>query len=212
MLNAETIEQSAAHSASPTESEGPERRMGVPGSANRLLMLDAAETILCEEGYGALSSRRVAEQAGFKQRLVYYYFHSMGDLVVEMFRRMAKRELARIEQAAASLHPLRALWDIATHSSDPRLTAEFMVLANRNSALKDDVVAYVAQTRAIHVAALTKAMAQSDVSSGLTPEAVAVMANNLAISLTRETALGITAGHGELAALVTRFLDGVEPL
>ena len=208
MLETGANEQSAL----PTESDEPARRMGAPGSANRLLMLDAAETILCEEGYGALSSRRVAEQAGFKQRLVYYYFHSMGDLAVEMFRRMAKRELARIEQAAASPHPLRTLWDIATHSSDPRLTAEFMVLANRNAVLKDDVVAYVAKTRAIHVAVLTTAMRQSGVPSDPTPEAVAVMANNLALALTREAALGIAAGHSELASLISRFLDRVEPL
>ncbi len=196
----------------PSVSDGDARRMGAPGSANWLLMLDAAETILCDEGYGALSSRRVAEQAGFKQRLVYYYFRSMGDLVVEMFRRMAKRELARIEQAAASSHPLRALWDIATHSSDPRLTAEFMVLANRNAALKDDVVTYVAQTRAIHVAVLTKAMTQSGAPLDPSPQAVAVMANNLALALTREAALGIAAGHVELAALISRFLDRIEPL
>ncbi|MEO7248210.1 MAG: TetR/AcrR family transcriptional regulator [Novosphingobium sp.] len=207
-MDLESIDQSAASA----ESDGPARRMGVPGSANWSLMLDAAETILCEEGYGALSSRRVADKAGFKQRLVYYYFHTMADLAVEMFRRMATRELARIEQAAASPLPLRALWSIATHSSDPRLTAEFMVLANRNPALKEEVVAYVAQTRTIHVEALTKAMKQSGAPSDLTPEAVAVMANNLALALTREAALGIAAGHGELAATVSRFLDRVEPL
>lgn len=204
--------EAVAHKSPKIDAGGPARRMGTPGSANWAAMLDAAEAILCEEGYGALSSRRIAEKAGFKQRLVYYYFHTMSDLVVEMFRRMAKRELARIEAGAASDRPLRALWDIATHSSDPRLTAEFMVLANRDAALKDEVVVYVAKTRAIHVEALTKAMHRHGGPSDLTPQAVAVMANNLAISLTREIALGIGGGHDDLAATVARFLDRIEPL
>lgn len=200
------------HRSPQIDNSEPSRRMGAPGSVNWAAMLDAAEAILCEEGYGALSSRRVAEKAGFKQRLVYYYFHTMSDLVVEMFRRMAKRELARIETAAASDRPLRALWAIATHSSDPRLTAEFMVLANRNAALKEEVVVYVAKTRAIHIEALANAMRRHGGPTDLTPQAVAVMANNLAISLTREIALGIGGGHDDLAATVARFLDRIEPL
>ena len=48
-------------------------------------MLDSAEDILREEGYGALTSRRVAERLGVKQRLVYYYFRTMDDLIAETF-------------------------------------------------------------------------------------------------------------------------------
>ena len=69
------------------ESLAPSRRMGSPGSPQWSRMLDAAETILCEEGYAALTSRRVAEHVGAKQRLVYYYFRTMDELAVETFRR-----------------------------------------------------------------------------------------------------------------------------
>ena len=79
VLEADTIEPVDV------SADEPGRRMGAPGSTNWGMMLDAAEAILCEEGYGALSSRRVAEKAGFKQRLVYYYFRSMDELAVEMF-------------------------------------------------------------------------------------------------------------------------------
>ena len=186
--------------------------MGAPGSTNWGMMLDAAEAILCEEGYGALSSRRVAEKAGFKQRLVYYYFRSMDDLAVEMFRRMAKRELAIIEQAAVSPHPLRALWHVATHSSDPRLTAELIVLANRNAALKAEVIVYVARTRRLHVDCLAKALAAKGSPNDGAPEALVVIATNLALALNRESALGMTAGHSAVDTLVSRFLDRIEPL
>src|ERR1043166_1173025 len=58
-------------------------------------MLDGAEGILRDEGYAALTSRAVAERCGVKQRLVYYYFQTMDELIVETFRRMAVRELER---------------------------------------------------------------------------------------------------------------------
>ena len=77
----------------------PTRRMGPPGSATWNLVLDAAERILIEEGYGELTSRRIAERIGIKQRLIYYYFHTMDDVIVETFRRMSRRELERLQNA-----------------------------------------------------------------------------------------------------------------
>ena len=44
-----------------------------------------------DEGYAAVTSRRVAEQAGLKPQLVHYYFRTMDDLFLEMFRRGADR-------------------------------------------------------------------------------------------------------------------------
>ena len=83
--------------------------MGPEGSDNWHAMLDGAEAILREEGHAALTSRRVAERIGVKQRLVYYYFRTMDDLVISLFRRMAEREVIRLKAAAAQTRPLRAL-------------------------------------------------------------------------------------------------------
>ena len=101
------------------------------GSPNWQAMLDGAEEILRDDGYAALTSRAVAERCGVKQRLVYYYFQTMDDLIVETFRRLAGRLLA----AAAAARPLHARWDVATHSSDARPVAEFLALANRVGAI-----------------------------------------------------------------------------
>lgn len=117
--------------------------MGPEGSDNWHAMLDGAEMILREEGHAALTSRRVAERIGVKQRLVYYYFRTMDDLVISLFRRMAGREEARLRAAASRPRPLRALWDISLHSTDSRLIAEFMALANRIEGLKREVVRFI---------------------------------------------------------------------
>src|SRR3989442_11076547 len=95
-----------------------DRRMGPPGSDNWHAMLDGAEAILRDEGHAALTSRRVAEQIGVKQRLVYYYFHTMDDLIVETFRRLSDRELNRLRAARESELPLRKIWDVCVHTTD----------------------------------------------------------------------------------------------
>lgn len=73
----------------------PARRMGPPGSDIWHSMLDGAVAILRDEGHAALTSRRVAEQIGVKQRLIYYYFRTMDDLIVETFHRLSERERSK---------------------------------------------------------------------------------------------------------------------
>ena len=74
------------------------RRIGAPDSKTRAQLMDAAELVLREEGYAAVTSRRVAARAGLKPQLVHYYFRTMDDLFLEVFRRRAEENLARFER------------------------------------------------------------------------------------------------------------------
>ena len=78
------------------------RRIGAEDSKTRAQLLDAAELLLLEEGYAAVTSRRVAAKAGLKPQLVHYYFRTMDDLFLEVFRRRAEENLARFERAVAA--------------------------------------------------------------------------------------------------------------
>ena len=78
------------------------RRIGAEDSKTRAQLLDAAEQLLLEEGYAAVTSRRVAAKAGLKPQLVHYYFRTMDDLFLEVFRRRAEENLARFERAVAA--------------------------------------------------------------------------------------------------------------
>ncbi len=40
------------------------RRLGAPEAKNRTVLLDAAESLMRDEGYAAVTSRRVADKAG----------------------------------------------------------------------------------------------------------------------------------------------------
>jgi len=190
--------------------------MGPAGSANWLAMLDGAEAILCEEGYGALTSRRVAEHVGVKQRLVYYYFRTMEDLTVETFRRLAIRDLERLRNVAASEQPLRGIWQIytdkETYSNDPRLISEFMALANRIDALRAEVVSYIDEVRRIQTGALTVALARSGIATPIAPIALDMFIQGIALLLNREGGIGVVNGHAETLAAIEAALDRLEPL
>jgi AcrR family transcriptional regulator len=186
------------------------RRMGPAGSANWLAMLDGAEDILREEGYAALTSRRIAERIGVKQRLVYYYFQTMDDLIVETFRRLSVRELERLRAALSSERPLKEIWDVCIHTSDARLVAEFMALANRIEGLRVEVVRFIEESRAMQVAALSAALARKPMGR-IPPAGLALLATSVALSLNREAELGVKAGHSEMTAVISDFLADAEP-
>src|ERR1700746_1245156 len=63
------------------------RRSGAPDAEARGRLLDAAEQLMIEEGYAAVTSRRLAHKAGLKPQLVHYYFRTMEELFLEVFRR-----------------------------------------------------------------------------------------------------------------------------
>lgn len=188
----------------------PARRMGAADSAAAQAMLDGAEIILREEGYAALTSRRVAERTGVKQRLVYYYFHTMDDLIVATFRRLSVRELERMRQAAGSQRPLRRMWDVCIHTSDARMISEYMALANRSESLREEVVRFIEDSRAIQIDTLRAALARRNGAAPVPAEALAILATSLALALNREAQLGVTSGHAAIAAAAEELLAGLE--
>src|ERR1700720_4013651 len=136
------------------------RRFGAPDAKNRGVLLDAAEQLLLEEGYGAVTSRRVAERAGLKPQLVHYYFRGMEDLFLEVFRRRAEEGLAVLTTALQSPQPLWALWRFSTKPEATRLTMEFMGLANHRKALRAEIVYYAERFREEQNRAIAAALAR----------------------------------------------------
>ena len=67
------------------------RRIGTTDSATRTHLLDVAEQMLIEEGYAAVTSRRLGARAEVSAQLVHYYFRTMDDLFVEVFGEEAGR-------------------------------------------------------------------------------------------------------------------------
>jgi AcrR family transcriptional regulator len=92
-------------------------------------MLDATIQIMLEEGYAAATSRRVAALAGVNRPLVHYYFPTMDDLYLAVFRRGAAANLDRQQQALASDRPLTRSGRRSASRAARGLLLEFMGLA-----------------------------------------------------------------------------------
>ena len=72
------------------------------GEASLKLIIDTTERLMLDEGYAAVSSRRVAKEAGLKPPLVHYYFPATDDLFLAVFRRAAAREAGKLDDAVQS--------------------------------------------------------------------------------------------------------------
>ena len=189
---------------------GSDRRMGPRGSENWHAMLDGAEDILREEGHAQLSSRCIAERIGVKQRLVYYYFHTMDELIVEMFRRSSERDLQRLREISDTAQPLHQIWEICVHSHDARLISEYMALANRIPDLRTEVIKFIEESREMQVKAISKALARSSLKSRIPASGLALLAASIGLTINREEQLGVSVGHDAIMTFLNEFLSELE--
>ena len=136
-------------------------KVGSRDSATRDRMLDATIQIMLEEGYAAATSRRVAALAGVKPALVHYYFPTMDDLYLAVFRRGATANLDRQQEALASDRPLHAFWEAVSEPRGTRLLLEFMGLANHRKTIKTEISAWSERWREMQITALNFIVRQS---------------------------------------------------
>lgn len=184
------------------------RRMGPQDSATSNALLDATERVLREEGYAAATSRRIAEEAGVKQQLVYYYFRTMDDLLLATFKRRTERALEKLESQVAADRPIEAMWEDFTSRVDARLNFEFMALANRHEGIRGEVARYVTLSRRMQTEAIARQFKERGVDAGpVSPSAAAFVMYCVSLLLGREAATDITEGHEEVRALMEWALD-----
>ncbi|HEY8527428.1 MAG TPA: TetR/AcrR family transcriptional regulator [Acidimicrobiales bacterium] len=187
------------------------RRMGSESSETRALLLDVTERLMREEGYAAVSSRRVASEANVTGGLVHYYFRTLDDLFLAVFRRRAEQELARLARALRSPQPLRALWERSVDPAGAGLIMEFVALSNHRKQIRSEIRRYAERHRAMQVEALASRFGAYGIDPDkVPPAALLVLLTGLSQVLVLEQAIGMTAGHAESRELVERVLRRLE--
>jgi len=185
------------------------RKTRVKDVDTRTRLIEATAQLMREEGYAAATSRRVAERAGVRSALVYYYFDTMDDLFVSVLRAGADASLARMREALTAEDPLRALWEI---NADARLTAlntEFTALANHRKPIGAELRAYAERVRDIEVAAATVGLRARGIDlADYPPVVVSMVLAQMSRSLCAEAAIGVTEGHDQMLAVLDRLLGG----
>jgi AcrR family transcriptional regulator len=188
------------------------RRLGAETSKTRGVLLDAAEKLMLEEGYAAVTSRRLAARAGLKPQLVHYYFRTMDDLFLAAFRRRAEQGLERQVRAQTSPQPLWALWDLSRDQRGTALTMEFTALANHRKSIRAELSASAERYRAALLEGFRSALARDEIDQTAYPPVVcAVLMTSISTFLVIEEAmLGMSTGHEETIAFVEDLIRRVE--
>ncbi|WP_374024473.1 TetR/AcrR family transcriptional regulator [Mycobacterium sp. HNNTM2301] len=187
------------------------RRIGAPDAKNRGLLLDAAEQLMLEEGYAAVTSRRLANKAGLKPQLVHYYFRTMEELFLEVFRRRADEGLQAQAQLLQSPQPLWALWRFGTDPAFTRISMEFMALANHRKDMRREIAYYAERFREEERKAVAAALQRYGAENDDVPAVVwTVLMSSLSRMLVLEQAIGMSGGHAETVELVEKYLRRLE--
>lgn len=185
--------------------------MGDPSSATAQAILDGAERVLQKRGYGAITSRSVAEEAGVKHQLVYYYFPDIDGLLLAACQRRLGQGIERLKENANSEKPVRAVWDNFNAAIDAWLEFEYMALANHHEGIRQEIVNFLAEAREIETAIIEKVYREKNIDpEPIPPGALAFLITYTSMSLIREKGTGFTVAHPEIEGMVERFLKNLE--
>jgi AcrR family transcriptional regulator len=174
-------------------------------------MLDVTEQVMLEDGYAAVSSRRVAADVGINAPLVHYYFPTLDDLFVAVFRRRAERNVSRLAAALASPQPLRAWWELASDPRGTRLLMELMAAASHRSALRAEVAELAREVRRMQMETLASILDDYGIDAERFPPAlVAAAFQGLALVVVQDKVAGYDTAHEQAAGAMARLVTELE--
>src|ERR1700755_3513206 len=188
-----------------------QRRTASAESGRREQLLDAAERLLLEEGYASVTSRRVGARAGLTPQLVHYYFQTMDDLFLQVFRRRADVGLELLREVLGPRPTLRQLWDLRdTGVTNSRFNMEFMALANHRKAIRSAIIDYYQRYRQLQLDAFTVALTDLGVPPERCPPLFAQLAMiGLTQIMTIDVDLGIASGYEGVDAFVRAQIEEI---
>jgi TetR/AcrR family transcriptional regulator len=124
--------------------------------------LDAAERLLLRVGYGGITTRRLANEAGANHGLVHYYFGSMENLLARVLERFTERIIARQRAMyAAPDVPFVEKWRTAMRYLEAdrdyqKVWCELQALAWNRPELRERIAHVNAEWRAVLTAAFAE--------------------------------------------------------
>ena len=174
--------------------------------------LDAAERLLVEIGYAAITTRRLAREAGANQGLVHYYFGSMDNLLVRVLERFTERLIVR--QRAMYADPQTSFhekWRQAMRYLDEdreyqKIWFELQALAWNRPKLRERVAHVDTEWRAVLREAFEEPRERFGIEMPLEALVALVITFNEGMMLERLS--GIAAGQSELLEWIERWLEG----
>lgn len=187
------------------------RRLGSKTAKNREKLLQAAEQLICNEGYASVTARKVAAEAGLKVQLVYYYFETMDDLVIEVIRQHSAARMKVFVQALASPRPLRALWDMNRNKSSALFTTEVLAMGNHKESIRKELATIGDEFRVLQAEAVGQLLKERGIDTDrYPPTAIVATVSALSRAMAQDSALGANAGYAEAAEIIDQWIDQLD--
>jgi AcrR family transcriptional regulator len=187
------------------------RRGNAGDPTTRNALLDATHELMLEEGYAAVTTRRVAAKVGVNSSLVFYYFESLDGLFIALFQRGAERSFERLQKALSSPQPLWGFWDLVHDRSGSATTMEFIALANHRKAIRAEIAESSRKFRRAQLDTLSTVLEGYGLDPARwPPSSVIVMLSGISRFLLIEEAFGVDIGHAETEALVESHIEALE--
>ncbi|MGW4774648.1 TetR/AcrR family transcriptional regulator [Nocardia sp. NPDC004278] len=146
------------------------------GQETRAKLMAAAVELIAETGWGAVTTRMVAERAGVRPGLVHYHFPSVTDLLIDASLQLARTEYDTVMTGvlatsgpAAMTQMLIAIGSYTGTDTATVAMSEMMLAATRHERLRIELGRFVAEARAAMTAWLREQGATVD------PEATAAV-------------------------------------
>lgn len=188
------------------------------GLSRQETLLDAAERLLVREGYAALSTRRIAAEAGVNHGLVHYYFGSMEELSIQVLERFTRILIDRQRAMYSQEVPFIDKWRSAMTylesdqaSGYHKIWLELQAMAWNRPELRERVAGVSAEWRGV----VTEAFERATLDYGLDTDRFSVsalvslvMTFNEGIILERLS--GITDGQSALLHAIDLWLHELE--
>jgi AcrR family transcriptional regulator len=198
---------------------GAQRQISDARQQATIALMDAAEGLLYEVGYGGVTTRAVAEAAGVNHGLVHYYFGSMEELLTQTLERF-------VEQLALALEALYAdpnltfaqkwrlgsrFWVDEPTSRFPKILLELLAMGWNMPALRSRLTEVHARFRAIFELHFGQALRDYDLDESQFPLKVIVAAvTSFQLGLIVEGLSGVDEGHQELLDWIQQWIDALE--
>jgi AcrR family transcriptional regulator len=174
----------------------------------RTAILDATESIMREEGYAAVSSRRIAEKAGLKSQLVHYHFGTMDELFLALYRRSEDMFFPRMLEVLAAPDPLRKFWDLVINTEENTLVLEFTSIATHRKAFREELIRSANRARSLENSVVSKAYGNKKSHTlKVTPNVLSFILQSVSRAVIMERGVGITAGHAEVLEFIDTLLQ-----
>jgi AcrR family transcriptional regulator len=181
-------------------------------------ILDAAERLLIEVGHAAISTRKLAEEAGVNAGLIHYYFGSMEEVFLQVLERFTARLTRRQVAMYGGDLPFIEKWRTAMRylvedreSGYQKLLFELQAMAWNRPEMRERIRDVFQRWDAVLTDAMAAGMRELDIDTQRFPvEAVTCLVAAFNKGIMLDALIGHDYGHRELLDMIDRLLSQLD--